>query len=233
MLEGMRRTSADGRQALQLVCALTAGKLAVLLAPLLVAGALTSRFAQPGSGTPAGKLGMMLPTTCQIDGHSLHGYDMTLDSRTLTILESPEYLYRQYVAPGASPIDFCIIFSRDNRKGVHPPDLCLEGGGQEIVAKQSFLIDVPGVASVPFRELVVRNGATEFCYIYTYKSGKGYTTSFWRQQWTILVNSFLKRDSAGALIRLSTPISGSAMEARSRLISLFSEAAPHLDDALQ
>ena len=57
-----------------------------------------------------------VPDELTIDGHRLHSYDMELDEQTLTILETRDYIYKRYVRAGTPPVDFCLIFSQDNRK---------------------------------------------------------------------------------------------------------------------
>ena len=233
MLEGIRRSEHDEGQCKRLVKAMSLPKLLGMLIPLLATTVLTVQFAKPQNRASSGSLAQMLPRNIEIGSHFLHGFDLALDDRTLTVLEMPEYLYRQYSGAGLAPVDFCLIFSRDNRKGVHPPDLCLEGGGQEIVQKRRFTVNIPGTHAVPFRELIVRVGEESHYFMYTYKSGGGYTTSFWRQQWTILIGSILRRDSTGALIRISTPVTRSLEDARARSTSIFLAVAPHLEDALK
>ena len=174
-----------------------------------------------------------LPRNLEVEGLVWNSRDRELDQLTQTILETSDYLYRQYVRAGEQPVDFVVIFSKDNRKGTHPPDLCLEGGGEQIVEKGS--VAVGGIAdrgSVPCRELITQGGARKWYYLYTYKCGRSYTGSFWMQQWTILTNGLLDRNSSGALIRISTPVTGSIEEARRRATAFLRVAIPHLDQAL-
>ena len=174
-----------------------------------------------------------LPAELEIGGRRYHGYDLEMSEEVLVILEWPEYLNRRHTAPGAAPLDFCVIFSRDNRKATHPPDLCLEGGRQDIIAKADVAVTgVEGRGSVPCRELVVQSGAQQEYFIYTYRCGDKYTPSFWEQQLTIFANGLLNRNASGALIRVSTPVTRDLADARQRAMRLFSVAVPYLDRAL-
>jgi len=174
-----------------------------------------------------------LPAELEIGGRRYHGYDLEMPEEVLVILEWPEYLNRRHTAPGAAPLDFCVIFSRDNRKATHPPDLCLEGGRQDIIAKANVAVTgVEGRGSVPCRELVVQSGAQQEYFIYTYRCGDKYTPSFWEQQLTIFANGLLNRNASGALIRVSTPVTRDVGDARERAMRLFSVAVPYLDRAL-
>jgi len=175
-----------------------------------------------------------MPGEIDLAGTRLVGCDMDIDEGTLTILETRDYLYRRYQGAGAAPIDFCIVFSQDNRKGTHPPDLCLEGGGDGITAKADVVIPaVPGQGDVSCRELVVNSRAGTQYYLYTYKCGERYTSSFWSQQLSIFANGLIDRKSSGALVRVSTTVGASISESRARCVQMMSTAIPYLDVALQ
>jgi EpsI family protein len=131
-------------------------------------------------------------------------------------------------------VEFCIVFSQDNRKGTHPPDLCLEGGsGQDIIEKQDVVIPgVPGRGDVGCRTLTVQSGQQRNYFLYVYKCGQHYTPSFWTQQGVIFLNGLLSRNASGALIRVSTPVRDDADAARQRCAMMMKTAIPYLDAAL-
>lgn len=171
-----------------------------------------------------------LPKTINVDGQLWHSYPLTLDQQTLDILETRDYLYRRYTSPGSLSVDFCLIISKDNRKGTHPPDLCLQGSGEGVVHKgQVVLRGVESRGEVPCRELVVGAGWRDTYFLYTYMCGDRYTDSFWVQQFTILRNGLLNREAGGGLIRVSTPASDGLSAARERSKALLRVAVPYLD----
>jgi len=174
---------------------------------------------------------MVMPAEMAIEGKRLYGYRQELDERTLTILETRDYVYSRYVGAGVAPVDLCVVFSQDNRKGTHPPDLCLQGSGEGIVAKGDLVVDgVEGRGQVPCRELLVQSGAKGYYYLYTYKCGGTYTASFWRQQLSIFINGLLKRDASGALVRISTPVETNVGDARRWSIQFMRQAIPQLEE---
>ncbi len=175
-----------------------------------------------------------VPDRLVLGGQAAHGYDLTMDQQTLDILETRDYLYRRYERSGAPPSDLCVIFSSDNRKGTHPPDVCLEGGGSDIIGKGNVTLrDVAGRPDLPCREVVSQTGPYQDYFLYTYRCGDRYSASFWVQQWVIFVNGLTRRDASGALIRVSTPVAGDLKAARARASELMSAAIPHLDRALK
>ncbi len=232
----VRRRAEDAGQGSRLLTALGGGRAALAVSMLLATGLLARRLYRTVPPGQIARLAQALPTRLLVDGQDYRGRDVPLDARTLTVLETPTYVYRRYFGPTGryETLDFCLIFSRDNRKGIHPPDLCLEGAGQNIISKLDVVVDGgPGPGQVPCRELVVETGQGQYYFLYTYKCGGRYTRSFWRQQFVIFSNGLLSRNAAGALIRVSAPVRpGRLAEARRRVFALFREAMPHVDLAL-
>lgn len=174
-----------------------------------------------------------MPQSLNIGGVNWHSYDLKLDEGTLDVLETQDYLCRRYVRPGTPHMEFSIIFSGDNRKGTHPPDLCLAGAGEGIVAKGALLVDVKGPGAIEFRELIIASGSVRQYFLYVYKCGSIYTSSFWKQQLVILLNGLTDRNASGALIRLSTPVIGDDLDdARRRSSEFLRVAMPYLDKGL-
>jgi len=174
-----------------------------------------------------------LPAQISIDGDQWYSYVLEFNAKTLVVLETEAAILRRYVRPPDSVVDFCLVFSKDNRKGTHPPDLCLEGGGQDIIAKNAILLkNIPGRTKLSCRELVIQSGPKQTYYLYTYKCGNTYTGSFWLQQFMIFLNGLLDRNASGALIRISTPVETGVDEARTKVIKFLRMGIPYLDRAL-
>ena len=175
-----------------------------------------------------------IPATVTAGGDTWISQQRRLTDRELLILEYPSYLYRRYrQADGPGVVDYCLLFSRDNRKGIHPPDLCVEGFGQGITHKADFEVQqVPGRGSVAVSELVLHDGRNSIYMLYTYKCGGGYSSSFWWQQVTIFAAGLLRRDSSGGMIRISTPCNDGLAAARGRASEFLRLTVPRLDRAL-
>ena len=234
LFHGQLRGAEDDEQWPQLVRAVggRAGWAAALL--LLVAAGTTLAINRSVPSMWNQKMAdKALPATLDMAGLRWQSQDIEMDEQTLTILETRDYLYRRYTNPASLPVDFCIIFSQDNRKGTHPPDLCLEGGGNDIVAKHDIVVpDVAGRGNVPCRVIIVQSGARRAYYLYVYKCGREYTPSFWKQQFTIFANGLLRRNASGVLIRVSTPMGDDEEAARRRCERMLSAAIPFLDATL-
>jgi EpsI family protein len=175
----------------------------------------------------------ILPAQVRINDEEWNSYVIDFDTNVLLVLETEAAFLRRYVRPGGKLVDFCIVFSKDNRKGTHPPDLCLEGTGQNIITKNGIQVkDITGIDVLSCRELVVDTGGRQTYFIYTYKCGDLYTGSFWLQQFMIFVNGLLDRNASGALIRISTPIETGIDDARTNAIEFLRMGIPRLDQEL-
>jgi EpsI family protein len=200
----------------------------IVLAAAGVTWMVNTRVANTWNQAMAAK---SMPRTIEVDGRRLYGFDLALDDNTLTILETTDYLYRRYEGAGAPAVSFCVIFSQDNRKGTHPPEVCL---GESVVASRSVVVrNVAGQGDVPCRMLLTATDRRRECFLYVYKCGREYTASFWKQQLIILVNGLLHRNASGALIRVSTAVVDNDEEAaRKRCAAMMAAAIPYLDAAL-
>jgi EpsI family protein len=182
-----------------------------------------------------------IPSLLIADGKTWTSAESKFSDPELEILETRDYVYRTYTDGRGAPVDLCVIFSEDNRKGTHPPDVCLEGSGLRIVTRSDRPVTVDGTALV-LREIVATNamaaGAANGRYLYFayfYKCGDGFTPSFYTQQVQIIWNGLTRQNASGALIRYSTPMANASDidAARKRLDELLAITFPAIRDKLK
>jgi EpsI family protein len=165
-----------------------------------------------------------VPKEVSIDGRTLFSQDLTLDDKTLAILQTNDYLYRRFFDTASRmPVDLLIVFSPNNRKGTHPPEVCLEGSGEEVISKRLQTINVAGVGAMTMRELITSRDQRQTYHLYVYKSGDSYTASYLQQQFTIFWNGLRSRNASGALIRVTVPIEGEGVDAARALTDAVTE----------
>ncbi len=173
-----------------------------LVALALAAAACVYWSAYTPSRVIGGILTLTVPATVTIDNTTFTGHDHELDARTLAVLENPLYLQQRFTDPDSARfVDLLVVFSQDNRKATHPPEVCIEGSGHNITAKNQYLIPVPGLGDLPVRELITQQGGKSNCFLYTYKCEDRYTASFFSQQASVFINGLLGRDASAAMIR--------------------------------
>ena len=165
--------------------------------------------------------------------------EMKFSDEEMQILETRDYVYRTYNNGKETPVDLCVIFSEDNRKGTHPPDICLEGAGYRILSRNIREVTLGGTPVNVCEIVTTANSAaganTSYLYFtYFYKCGDTFTPSFYVQQMQIVWNGLTRRNAAGALIRFSTPMSSfsDVDAARARTDRLLAVTFPYIRDGL-
>ena len=120
------------------------------------------------------------------------------------ILETDAILTRTYAAGAGSPCDLSIVFSKDNRRVAHPPEICYKGSGWSVEENEVIQFPVEGFAR-PFEanRLLLLQGGQRLHVLYWFKAGPAYSASYLRMQWNIIKAHFTHRGSSSALIRVS------------------------------
>ncbi|MCK5113668.1 MAG: EpsI family protein [Phycisphaerae bacterium] len=232
LLDGVRRGSDDAGQGNCMKRALGDRRvwvIGVIMAAIAVPTGWIHRISPPRISQS--DISIAIPQDVVIDGVTMHSRDVKLDRRTLTILEFPGYVNRVYSGRYGNTIEFCMLYSQDNRKGIHPPDLCLEGGGSSILGKGDVVIGgVESIGEIPARELIVKPDIGPKRYVlYTYMCNGKFTRSFWTQQGSILFGGLFGGDSGGAMIKISLPITTEVTIARSRAFEMMRIVIPEIE----
>lgn len=211
---------------------------AVLGAMVVAAGMSLYWFNQP-EPEPMGNLaGQILPTSVRLGDAMYSSDELVLEDKVLAILETDDYVYRRFTPDSGydqPKFDLLIVFSKNNRRGTHSPELCIQGSGERILTKGPVSIGLDGDDDEPLamREVVSQDNRRKVYYLYVFKSGDAYTTNYTLQQATILFHGLLRRDSAGALIRLTVPVQGDDLDtARALAYEAASELMPVIDQNL-
>ncbi|MCE5325528.1 MAG: EpsI family protein [Planctomycetaceae bacterium] len=228
------RSESDRGQWARLGYALCGRRALAAAGVMTLSAVLTMWLARPSRGGVSAEQSL-LGETVTINGLRYDSYSLDLDDRTLTILEYPQYCYRRYVPTGSgpSPIDVWLLLAGDNRKGIHPPDLCLEGGRAGIIAKNDVTAPRAAGEDVPCRELIVQDQERTYYYLYTYRFGRQYTRSYWHQQLRLLGGGLMGRPTQGALIRVSAAFDAARLEqTRQEAFAMLRLVLPRLDAAL-
>jgi len=183
-----------------------------------------------------------IPATFVVDNREWTSTSSQFSEVEMQVLETRDYVNRTYTDGVGKPVQLCVVFSEDNRKGTHPPDVCLAGAGYRVLSRGERML-----GELVLRELVIvvkdevgawgggePVGQYAYC-VYFYKCGDEFTHSFYRQQVQIVWNGLTRRNAAGALIRYTTPMSSfnDVEAARARTDQLISLTFPHIRDNLR
>jgi len=143
--------------------------------------------------------------------------DIPLSERDYQILETKNLIMREYKNSKGESIYLYIIYSEDNRKVAHPPEVCLTGGGLSILNKTS----VQMTDSIRATRLLTEKGDLRQIVVYWYKAANLNTDKYLKQQLKLVFDRTLGKRTACAMIRVSTDIGESGEVAAMELLGSF------------
>lgn len=137
------------------------------------------------------------------------GEELPISEEDIAILETRNVFVRRYTNPSGVKIVLFVVYSQNNRKVSHPPEICYTGGGMTVVDSARDHVDVGNGRLVEANRLVVDGkGSLQEVLLYWFKVGNSFTANYWKQQGLIAIKSFLGQPSSSALVRISTRIDG-------------------------
>ncbi|MFH1282035.1 MAG: exosortase C-terminal domain/associated protein EpsI, partial [bacterium] len=151
--------------------------------------------------------------------------DIPIPENDYAILETRNLFVREYKNKQGQFVYLYLIYSEDNRKVSHPPEICLLGSGMTIVEKNPIQLTSP----IKAMKLIVEKEKIPQMYIYWFKAGNVYTDNYIKQQMKIVIDRMLGKRTAGAMIRISTDLKTNDKEEAFNLLKSFSnEISPLL-----
>ncbi|PIY82043.1 MAG: EpsI family protein [Candidatus Omnitrophica bacterium CG_4_10_14_0_8_um_filter_44_12] len=139
----------------------------------------------------------------QIGGWS--GKDLTVEENAYAILETRNLILREYTK-GNDKVYLYIIYSQDNRKVSHPPEVCLEGSGITVVKTQKISMELSGGKQIVANKLTVEKDGINNLIVYWYKSGERYFDNYLKQQLNVALSTLQFKRTSGAMIRFSAEV---------------------------
>ncbi len=133
------------------------------------------------------------------------GLDLPVDDNTYAILETRNLILREY-SRGDSKVYLYIIYSQDNRKVSHPPEVCLEGSGITVVKTAKIPLELAGARQIVANKLTVEKAGINNIIVYWYKTGEYYIDNYLKQQMRVALASFQFKRTSGAMIRFSAEV---------------------------
>lgn len=155
---------------------------------------------------------------------------LTITKREKAILETDNVFVRRYTSPKGEEVYLFIVYSQNNRKVSHPPEVCYTGSGATILSNvhDSFDSGTPN-QEIRVNHLVLEQGERKQTLFYWFKVGNTFTPNYWKQQWLIASKSLFGQPSSSALIRISTHMRTDDDRQETQLLKDFAQSiVPHL-----
>ena len=136
--------------------------------------------------------------------------DLPISKEDLAILETKNAFARRYKNfLDKNEIYLYIVYSQNNRKVAHPPEICYTGSGITITES------VHDPIKVKYKNLTVETNRLRltkenFDHIayYWFKIGDRFTSNYWKQQILIAFETLIGKKPSSALIRVSADVRG-------------------------
>jgi EpsI family protein len=161
--------------------------------------------------------------------------DTILDPDVLKILKVSDYLMRRYVDPAGHPAWLYVGYWQSRRKGadIHSPRNCLPGGGWDPVEGGRLTISIAGSASpiVVNRYLIQKDQQMQVV-IYWFQTQGKVVAGEVEAKLDLMRSAMLMNRTDGALVRISSPVSGTPRETTERLVSYVQSIYPVLREYL-
>ena len=152
----------------------------------------------------------------QEDTVSIHGFPMVIGDwtaeelpiteREYAILETKNAFTRRYTNSKGDEINIFIVYSQNNRKVSHPPEVCYSGSGAMVVSTEFTKVPLNNADILEGNKVIMDRGKYQQVLYYWFKVGDSFTASYWKQQVLIAVKTITGQPSSSALIRLSAVI---------------------------
>jgi exosortase D (VPLPA-CTERM-specific) len=139
-----------------------------------------------------------------------HGTPQTLDSQSLDALGLTDYLIADYTneATGGDPLNFYVAYYASQRAGIraHSPQLCIPGGGWNILRQSIITLPLAGGTSISANRVVIeKHDVRQLVYYWFDERGRNIANES-ALKYYALRDALLDRRSDGALVRIVIPI---------------------------
>lgn len=151
--------------------------------------------------------------------------ELTITEEEYAILETRNAFARRYKKDG-NEVDILIVYSQNNRKVSHPPEICYTGSGITILSKRNIELEANPDMKITANKLLLEQRKVQQLSVYWFKVGREFTENYWKQQALIAMDTLLNKPASSALIRISTVIgrNGGTVETAEMTIRGFVQA---------
>ena len=200
---------------------------------VLVAAILLLQFRSVGEGVPMRRSFESFPQTI---GSWRGQDDMVLDAETLRMLKSSDYVMRRYVDGAGNTAWLYMAYWQSQRRGsdIHSPRNCLPAGGWEPVETKRLTIPVVGGATgaITVNSYLIQKDRQLQVVIYWFQAQGVAVAGELDAKIQMVRSAVLKNRTDGAIIRLSSPVSGTVQDTSDRLVAYIQTLYPVLSTYL-
>lgn len=147
------------------------------------------------------------------------GEDIPIPEKDYEILGTRNLIMRKYTHTlSEESVYLYIIYSVDNRKSVHPPEICYTGAGANAITEKSVIALTDTIKANKFS---VDSKNSRQSVVYWFKSADLNTHSYIQQQLKMVMDRMLRKKTSSAMLRVSALLKNNDSAAALRLIQSF------------
>jgi EpsI family protein len=160
--------------------------------------------------------------------------ELIISEEEKAILETDNTFVRRYTNNQGEEVFLFIVYSENNRKVSHPPEICYTGGGATILnSVPDAFYSKSENKLIRVNKLTVERGRVTQIFVYWFKVGDAFTFNYWKQQGLIAIKSLFGKPASSALIRISSTVNqGNADEAGERINKFSQLISPYIHQYL-
>lgn len=153
------------------------------------------------------------------------GHMSTMDADTLEVLGTENYLLADYTNPEGDSVNLYMLYfpkqDSTSNQAVHTPEVCIPGGGWEILSYTKTAIEAKNGLHQPVNRLVIAKGLQRQLVYYWFFQGEDTVLDVSAARFAMIKRSILERKTNGGMIRLVTPVGTDGMHKEKRIITQF------------
>jgi EpsI family protein len=208
------------------------GVRAAVSAAILVLALLVTQFRSAGEGVPVRK---PLDTFPERVGSWVGQDDTIMSADVVRILKVSDYLMRRYVDSNGQSAWLYVGYWQSRRKGadIHSPKNCLPGGGWDPVEANLLTIAIPGsTQAITVNRYLIQKDRQMQIVIYWFQAQGKAVAGELEAKIDLMRGALFRNRTDGALIRISSPVTGTSQETTDRMIRYVQALYPVLRDYL-
>jgi exosortase D (VPLPA-CTERM-specific) len=139
-----------------------------------------------------------------------HGTPQILDSQSLDALGLTDYLIADFTseASAGGPVNFYVAYYASQRAGIHAhsPQLCIPGGGWNILQQSAIALPVPDGGLINANRVVIEKRGTKQVVYYWFEERGRHIADEGTLKYYALRDALFDRRTDGALVRVVVPV---------------------------
>jgi len=150
--------------------------------------------------------------------------EIPLSKDVLIALETDNVFFRKYSNTNGEEVYLFIVYSQNNHKTTHLPEICYRGNGVSFLEKTHDLIRVNYQhLTIRANRFLLQAGKLYQISFYWFKVGNNFTSDYLKEQILVAFNTLFGQGKGSALIRISADISNNDKEKAIKEVKEFTD----------